>query len=129
MGRYTFSMQGLIWILVLALAGGVAWAVWRARRRLEDQQRAEAARTAAFLAQALQRPRDGPAAAAPQERLLFDAAAKAGEAGEAALAFQLYARLVARFPQSALVAQARAAAESEKKKIATATAPGTSGRG
>jgi hypothetical protein len=129
MGRYTFSMQGLIWILLIAIAGGVAWAVWRARRRLDDQQRAEAARTAAFLAQALQRPRDGPAAAAPQERLLFDAATKAGEAGEAALAIQLYARLVTRFPHSALLPQARAAVDAEKKRLSTARPPGTSGQG
>ncbi len=122
-------MQGLIWILVLAIAGCLAWALWRARRRLEDRRRAEEARAATFLAQALQRPGTGPAAAAPQERLLFDAAAKAGEAGEAALAIRLYARLVARFPESALAAQARVAADSEKKKLSTATAPGTSGRG
>ena len=122
-------MKGLIWVLLLGAAAGVAWSLWRARRRLEDQRQAEAARAASFLAQALQRPKDAPPSASPQERLLFDAAAKAGEAGEPALAIQLYARLVARFPQGALLAQARAGVDAEKNRLSTARAPGTSGPG
>lgn len=118
-----------MWILLLGAVAGVGWSLWRARRRLEEQAQAEAARAASFLAQALQRPKDAPPAASPQERLLFDAAAKAGEAGEPALAIQLYARLVARFPESALLPQARAAVEAEKKRLSTARAPGTSGPG
>ena len=65
-----------------------------------------------------------------QQKLLFEAAAKAGEAGEPVLSIQLYARLLARYPDSALGAQARAAVEAQKKKLASSPrAPGTSGRG
>ena len=39
------------------------------------------------------------------------------EAGEPALAIQLYARLLARYPDSALGIQARAAVEAQKKKL------------
>ena len=62
-----------------------------------------------------------PGAAAPDlgvQKMLFEAAFKAGEAGEPALAIQLYARLIARYPAGAFVAQARAAAEKEKAKLA-----------
>jgi hypothetical protein len=52
-----------------------------------------------------------------QQKLLYDAAAKAGEAGEAVISIQLYARLLARYPDSALGAQARAAVEALKKKL------------
>ena len=61
-----------------------------------------------------------PPPVAPQERLLLDAAAKAGEAGEPALSIQLYAKLLARYPQSALATQARAAVEAQKKKLVQA---------
>ena len=40
------------------------------------------------------------------------------EAGEPALSIQLYARLLARYPQTALAGQARAAVESQKKRLA-----------
>ena len=53
-----------------------------------------------------------------QQKLLFEAAAKAAEAGEPALAIQLYARLIARFPQSALVEQARGAVQAQKERLA-----------
>ena len=59
-----------------------------------------------------------PAAEAPQERLLFDAARKAGEAGEPALAIQLYAKLLSRFPKTIFTPRARAAVEEQKKKLA-----------
>jgi outer membrane protein assembly factor BamD (BamD/ComL family) len=54
----------------------------------------------------------------PQQKLLLEAASKAGEAGEAALSIQLYARLIARYPQTAFAPQARAAVEAQKKKLA-----------
>ena len=57
------------------------------------------------------------------------AAPEAGEAGEPVLSIQLYARLLARYPDSALGEEARAAVEAQKKKIATPTAPGKSGPG
>jgi outer membrane protein assembly factor BamD (BamD/ComL family) len=53
-------------------------------------------------------------------KLLFEAAHKAGEAGEPALAIQLYARLLSRYPQTAFADQARAAVEAQKKKLAKA---------
>ena len=52
-----------------------------------------------------------------KQRLLFDAAAKAGEAGEPVLSIQLYARLLARYPESALASQARAAVEAQKRHL------------
>jgi hypothetical protein len=55
---------------------------------------------------------------APQERLLLDAAAKAGEAGEPVLSIQLYAKLLSRYPQTQFAGQARAAVEAQKKKLA-----------
>ena len=55
-----------------------------------------------------------------KQRLLFDAAAKAGEAGEPVLSIQLYARLLARYPDSAFASQARAAVEAQKKNLAKA---------
>ncbi|MNC99674.1 hypothetical protein D3C83_180390 [compost metagenome] len=64
-------------------------------------------------------PREAPSALAAQ-KLLFEAGAKAGEAGEPVLAIQLYARLLSRFPETALGAQARAAIEAQKKKLAKA---------
>ncbi len=79
-----------------------------------------------FVAQAGARP--ATAIASAQERLLFDAAAKAGEAGEAILSIQLYARLIARYPQSTLVPQARTAVEVHKRALATVKAPDTSAR-
>ena len=55
-----------------------------------------------------------------KQRLLFDAAAKAGEAGEPVLSIQLYARLLVRYPDSALASQARAAVEAQKRNLAKA---------
>ena len=55
-----------------------------------------------------------------KQRLLFDAAAKAGEAGEPVLSIQLYARLLARYPDSAFASQARAAVEAQKKNLTKA---------
>ncbi len=118
-------MKGLLWLLVLAAFAWVAWALWRAQRRLRERREAEQARAASLLAQALHRPKEA-AGAAPEEKLLLDAADKAGAAGEAALAIQLYARLMARFPQSDLLAQARAGVEAQKKRLAMPRAPGTS---
>ncbi|HWA37680.1 MAG TPA: hypothetical protein VG873_07440 [Burkholderiales bacterium] len=121
-------MKSLAWLLAIGSIVAVAWGWLRLRRRAEERRQAEAARAASFLAQAVARPAATAATPAPEERLLADAAAKAGEAGEPALAIQLYARLVARFPQGALAAQAKLAVEAQKKKLATARSPGTAGR-
>ena len=80
-------------------------------------------RLASFVAQSMpvkpppvQQP--PPAQPAPEEKLLLDAAGKAAEAGEPALAIQLYARLLARFPATLHAVQARAGVELQKKKLA-----------
>ena len=51
------------------------------------------------------------------QKLLFEAAHQAGEAGEPALALQLYARLLSRYPASTLAGAANAAVEAQKKKL------------
>ena len=53
----------------------------------------------------------------PTQKLLFEAAHKAGEAGEPAISLQLYARLLARYPGSTLAGAANAAIEAQKKKL------------
>jgi HAMP domain-containing protein len=112
-------MRALTWLLVFAAIGVLGYALWTWRQRFVERQRAAEERFAAFMAQA--KPAV-PAVAAdpglPQQRLLLEAAAKAGEAGEAALSIQLYARLIARYPESAFAAQARAAVEAQKQKLA-----------
>jgi hypothetical protein len=53
------------------------------------------------------------------QRLLLEAGAKAGEAGEPALSIQLYAKLLTRYPNCTFAQQARAALETQKKKLAS----------
>jgi hypothetical protein len=134
-------MKLMVWLLTLAAIGVLGYVLWAWRKRWRDHQRASEQRLATFLAQT--RPAAPPAAAlpvmgaekaaadpsVPQQKLLLEAAAKAGEAGEPALSIQLYARLIARYPNSAFGAQARAAVEAQKKRIGTPTVPGTSGPG
>jgi hypothetical protein len=122
MARYTFRVRALVWIVLIGIVAALAWAIARWRRQWAERQQAAEARLASFIAQASPPAATAHAApsapAAPQERLLFDAAAKAGEAGEPVLSIQLYARLLSRFPQTQLAAQARAAVEVQKKKLA-----------
>jgi hypothetical protein len=137
--RYTFLMTVVVWLMLLGAIGGAGYMVWKWYGRWQERERASEERFASFVAQA--RPAEtrlpaAPAAAPPAQassmplqKLLFEAAAKAGEAGEPVLSIQLYARLLARYPDSALGAQARAAVEAQKKRIATPTVPGTSGPG
>ena len=63
-------------------------------------------------------PAPAPAPDLGPQKLLFDAAAKAGEAGEPALSIQLYARLISRYPNSALAALARTAVAAQKARLA-----------
>lgn len=122
--------KALSWLLVLALVIGIGAWIGHLRTRIRERRHAEEARVADFLAQAIARPKAAPAdESLPQQKLLFEAATKAGEAGEPALAIQLFARLVARYPQGTLVAQARAAAEAQKARLAIARAPGPAGPG
>jgi hypothetical protein len=127
MSRYTFCMKFFFWALCIAAVGGLAYAVHAWRKRAEELQRASERRMTAFLAEARAAARANPEAALlAQQRLLLEAATKAAEAGEPALSIQLYARLIARYPESAFVAQARAAVEAQKKNIPRPRAPDTS---
>jgi uncharacterized membrane protein YcjF (UPF0283 family) len=120
--RYTLRVKALAWLIFIASIGVAAYGLSRWRKRWEEQQRTAEARMSDFMAQ-VRPPGAAPLAAAlavgaPAERLLLDAAGKAREAGEPGLAIQLYARLIARFPQSPLAEQARAAVSELKKKLA-----------
>jgi len=108
----------MIWLLTLAAIGVFGYAIWLWLRRLREQRRASEQRMAAFVAQAKPAVAPQPLPEPPQPKLLFEAAAKAAQAGEPVLSIQLYARLLARFPDSALAAQARAAVEAQKLKLA-----------
>jgi hypothetical protein len=106
-------------LLIAALIGLGIW-FWSAYRRWSERERASNARLASVMAEAMSAAKaqpPGDAAALSQQKLLYEAATKAGEAGEAVLSIQLYARLIARYPDSALGAQARAAVEAQKKKL------------
>jgi len=98
----------------------IGFSGWLAHKRWRERTRAAEGRMAEFAAQLLPAKTVVPAAPAqdPRQKLLFEAAAKAGDAGEPALSIQLYARLIARYPDSAFAAQARAAVEGQKKKLA-----------
>jgi hypothetical protein len=131
-GRYTFRMSMMVWLALLGIFAGFGYAFWLVLRKHAERKQAAEERLAAFVSQ--MRPAAAPkldsapapkAEAAPApvadlgvQKLLFEAAFKAAEAGEAALSIQLYARLIARYPGGAFVAQARSAAEKEKTKLA-----------
>jgi hypothetical protein len=135
-------MKQLVWIVLLGIAAGLVYWFVLLRRRWAERERASEERFAVFISKTLPQtaaktppaplvppasrppefaaPAAAPktdAAASHQQLLLLEAAGKAGEAGEAALSIQLYARLLARYPDSALAAQARAAVEELKKKL------------
>ena len=121
-------MKAIVWLLAAGILAGLGYWLWVSQRRWQERKRASEERFATFMAQTMK-----PAApkieamaaavavpvpdAAPQ-KLLFDAAAKAGEAGEPALSIQLYARLIARFPDGPFAAQARAGVAAQKSKLA-----------
>ena len=120
-------MREVVWVLALAAAGGFAYWLWSWRRRRAVLKRASEERFASFMAQAMiaakaKNPPKEPVdtAALARQRLLLEAAAKAGEAGEPVLSIQLYARLLARYPDTGFAAQARAAVEAQKKRLAKA---------
>ena len=115
-------MKALGFIIFMASIAAFAYTLARWRQRWAERDKVSEARFAELLAQAR------PAVAAPrmarvaaparEERLLFEAAAKAAEAGEPALAIQLYAKLLSRFPQTTFAAQARSAVAEQKKRLA-----------
>jgi hypothetical protein len=112
-------MKQVFAFLLLAGAAGLAFWMWTAYRRFAERARGADERIATAMTQALVTARTKPEdlAALAQQKLLYEAASKAGEAGEAVLSIQLYARLLARYPQSTLGTQARAAVEAQKKKL------------
>jgi len=139
-------MSFLFAVVVMALIGAMVFMIWLFRRRTEERERAEQARAAAFLSGLAGAPKSAepapphmpvphasPHAPAPVavphapvphahndlalQKLLFEAAHKAGEANEPALAIQLYARLLARYPATSFAEPARAAAAALKKKL------------
>ena len=139
-------MKVFAWLLLIACFGSLWWGVARWRKRLHERDVASEARFATLLAQAkggaapaspgaakpaapvpptispapASPPPIAPGAVAREERLLVDAATKAGDAGEPVLAIQLYARLLSRYPQTSFAAYARNAVAELKKKVAKA---------
>lgn len=126
-------MQGIFWLVVFGFVLTIGAIVWYILRKSKERQTAEAQRLAAFLSATAGHSKLVEAAPAPappqapgtadalaQQKQLFEAAHKAGEAGEPALAIQLYARLLARYPATSFADQARARVEAEKKKLAKA---------
>jgi hypothetical protein len=112
------------WLLLIGVVAGLGFAFWHWRRRWEERNRTAEERMATFIARAAPAAQPSPAAQAMpridtgallQQKLLLEAASKAGDAGEAALSIQLYARLLSRYPDSALAGLARAAIEEQKK--------------
>jgi hypothetical protein len=115
-------MESIAWLALAGMLAVIAFGGWLLHKRWGERTQAAAAREASFMAGFAPRPiataipKD--ASSLPQQKLLFEAAAKAAEAGEPALSIQLYARLLARYPESGFAAQARAAVEVQKKKFA-----------
>ncbi len=113
-------MTQVMAFVLLAVAGGLGFWLWTGYRRWKQSQRSSEERVANVMVQAMTSVKGKPAAdlaAVAQQRLLYDAATKAGEAGEAVLSIQLYARLIARYPDSAFGPQAREAVAAQKKKL------------
>ena len=120
-------MQTMAWIILVAIVAVLAFGGWLLRKRWIERARAAGAREAEFMMKLAPAPTmpATPAAAPrkdmgslPQQKLLFEAAAKAAEAGEPVLSIQLYARLLARYPDSGFAGQVRAAVELQKKRLA-----------
>jgi len=113
-------MKQVFTFLLLAAGAGLAFWFWVAYRRFAERSRGAGERFASVMTQALvaaqPKAAEEPAGMA-QQKLLYEAASKAGEAGEAVISIQLYARLLARYPDSTLGTQARAAVEAQKKKL------------
>jgi predicted amino acid dehydrogenase len=121
-------MKHVFAFVLIAAAAALAFWLWRAYQRFAQRSRASEQRFASAMTQVMSTAK----AVAPllppkatqdlagmaQQKLLYEAASKAGEAGEPVLSIQLYARLLARYPDSTLGTQARAAVEAQKKKLA-----------
>ncbi len=152
-------MKQVLFMVLFATAIAAAFLIWRGLRKWKEREKAEEARAASFMAEALKAraavnadapklatppaagvavPAAAPAAqaarpalapkpaAAPKlaeplamQKLLFEAALKAGEAGEPEFSIQLYGRLLTRYPESQFANLARASIETQKKKLKT----------
>jgi hypothetical protein len=115
-------MKLVLWLAIIAAIAVLVYGAVKWRQRREELERASEQRSAAFMAEMMaaakvKNPTPLDAAALAKQRLLLEAAAKAGEAGEPVLSIQLYARLLARYPDSAFAAQAREAVEAQKKNL------------
>ncbi|MEK6246047.1 MAG: hypothetical protein AABM33_16305 [Pseudomonadota bacterium] len=125
-------MTSILWLVLFALVAAFGWLIRHNMRKWQARRRAEEERFANFMAGTTGAPAPSSAplptlpATAPstatgdelaQQKLLFDAAHKAAEAGEPVLAIQLYARLLARYPATTLASPARTAVEAQKKKL------------
>lgn len=120
-------MKQVVWLILVVGAGGLGYWLWNWRGRRAQLKRAAEERYASFMAEAMIAAKPKKDAPPPvdvkglaKQKLLLEAAAKAGEAGEPVLAIQLYARLLARYPDTSFAAQARAAVEAQKKNLAKA---------
>ena len=113
-------MKQVFAFLLFAAGAGLAFWMWVGYRRWAERSRASDQRFASAMTQVMGSATPKAAedlAGVAQQRLLYDAASKAGEAGETVLSIQLYARLLARYPNSTLGTQVRAAVEAQKKKL------------
>jgi hypothetical protein len=119
-------MKVVIWLALLGIVAGFGYAFWLVIRKHAERKRAAEERLAAFIAQTI-KPAAPKVAAVPvskavvdllPQKLLMEAAVKAGEAGEPTLSLQLYGRLIARYPEGPFATQALAAMEALKSKLA-----------
>ena len=114
-------MNALAWLVIVGSVAGIAFLGWRALSAWKARSRSEEDRLAEFMGVA----RSAAAPATPPlpantlqlEKLLFEAATKAAEAGEPALAIELHGRLLERFPASAFAEQARSAIKTQKSRL------------
>jgi hypothetical protein len=122
-------MKHVFAFLLIAGAAGLAFWFWRAYQHFAERSRASDQRFASAMTDVMSTKATAPLlppkpaqdlAGMAQQKLLYDAASKAGEAGEPVLSIQLYARLLARYPDTTLGTQARSAVEAQKKKLTKA---------
>ena len=132
-------MKHVFAFLLIAGAAGLAFWFWRAYQHFAERSRASDQRFASAMTDVMSTKATAPLlppkpaqdlAGMAQQKLLYEAASKAGEAGELGLerghdrepvlSIQLYARLLARYPDTTLGTQARSAVEAQKKKLTKA---------
>ncbi|HWV91385.1 MAG TPA: hypothetical protein VNZ59_15025 [Burkholderiales bacterium] len=122
-------MKHVFAFLLIAGAAGLAFWFWRAYQHFAERSRASDQRFASAMTDVMSTKATAPLlppkpaqdlAGMAQQKLLYEAASKAGEAGEPVLSIQLYARLLARYPDTTLGTQARSAVEAQKKKLTKA---------